>query len=111
MSRSILVIEDYPDLRAAISELLTQNDCVCDSVGSEGAIARLEANQYETILLAPRLAIRGDPVLHYLAEKQPAELSRVVVMTCPGQEDDEADARCHVLAKPFNREQLLAVIR
>lgn len=110
MPRSILVVEDYPDLRAAIAGVLSRNDYVCDCVGSGEAIAKLRANHYQTIFLAPRLTISGDPVLRFIAENQPAELAHVVLMTEPGSEDEAADARCHVLTKPFSREQLLASI-
>jgi CheY-like chemotaxis protein len=111
MPQSILVIEDYPDLRAAITEMLTQNDCACDSVDSNGAMEKLAAKHYERILIAPRLSIAGDPVLHYLLEQQPCNMENVVVMTNPAGDDETADERCHVLTKPFSREQLLAVLR
>jgi CheY-like chemotaxis protein len=103
-------VEDYPDLRTAIADVLSRNDCVCDSVDSSGAIAKLRTNHYETIFIAPRLSITGDPVLRYLAANQPSELERVVVMANPSPEEDAADARCHVLTKPFSREQLLALV-
>jgi CheY-like chemotaxis protein len=110
MTRSVLVVEDYPDLRTAIVDVLSRNDCVCDCLDSEQAIAKLRSTQYETILIAPRLSISGDPVLHFLAENQPNELSRVVVMTNPADEEETPDARCHVLAKPFSRDELLRQI-
>ncbi len=108
MPRSILVVEDYPDLRSTIADVLTRNDCVCDCVDHSGALAKLRDNDYEAILLAPRLAVADDPVLHYLAETRPAELARVVVMTNPDAVDESPDARCHVLEKPFSLDQLLA---
>ena len=110
MTSSILVVEDYPDLRDAIAEVLSRNDCVCDCVGSEGAIAKLRTTQYAAILLASRLSIKGDPVLTYLAQYQPAELAHVVLMSDPLNADDMPDARCHVLTKPFGRDELLAQI-
>ena|ERR1051325_2559184 len=109
--RSILVIEDYADLRDTIMEVLSQNDCVCESVGSGEAIAKLAAKHYEMILLAPRLSIQGDPVMHYLMENQPAELEHVVVMQNPMRDEESPDERCHVLMKPFSRAQLLAAVR
>jgi CheY-like chemotaxis protein len=111
MARSILVVEDYTDLRLAITELLSRHGCVCDSVDSSGAIAKLAANHYETILLAPRLSISSDPVLHYLIENQPSELTHVVVMANPATQEEAADDRCVVITKPFSRQQLLAVVR
>jgi CheY-like chemotaxis protein len=110
MSRSVLVVEDYPDLRTAIVDVLSRNDCVCDCLDSEQAIAKLRSTHYAAILIAPRLSISRDPVLHFLAEHQPAELSRVVVMTNSPDDEDAPDARCHVLAKPFSRDELLMQI-
>lgn len=113
MTRSILVVEDYPDLRDAIAGVLSRSGCVCDCVGSAGAIAKLRANRYEAILISPRLSIKNDPVLHFLAENQPAQLAHVVVMQSPDatMENDEApDERCHVLTKPFSRDELLAQV-
>lgn len=110
MTRSILVVEDYRDLRTAIAGVLSENDCVCECVDSGEAIAKLRLNQYEAILLSPRLPISSDPVLHFLAEYQPAELAHVVVMQNPeaGDEDETPDARLHILTKPFSRDELLA---
>jgi DNA-binding response OmpR family regulator len=113
MTRSILVVEDYPDLRDVIAGVLSRNGCVCECVGTAGAIAKLRANHYEAILISPRLPIASDPVLHYLAENAPGQLSRVVVMQSPDANEEEADApdaRCHLLTKPFSRDELLAQV-
>jgi CheY-like chemotaxis protein len=110
MSRSVLVVEDYPDLRTAIADMLSRNDCVCECVDSDHAIAKLRTKKYDSILIAPKLTVSADPVLHYLAENQPSELAHVVVMTNPTGDDESPDARCHVLAKPFSRDELLLQI-
>jgi CheY-like chemotaxis protein len=107
MRRSVLVVEDYPDLRAAIVDVLSRNGCVCECAEDEAAIAKLRANRYEAILIGPRLTAKADPVLHYLIENQPAELDRVVVMTNPTGGDEDCDDRCRVLTKPFSRDELL----
>lgn len=108
MPRSILLVEDYSDLRSTIVDVLSRNDCVCECVDHNGAIEKLRDHDYEAILIAPRLSVADDPVLHYLSESRPAKLGRVVVMTNPGTTEDAPDARCHVLQKPFSRDQLLA---
>jgi CheY-like chemotaxis protein len=107
MSRSVLVVEDYPDLRVAIADVLVRDGCVCECVNSDEAIARLEAQDYQTIIIGPRLSLTGDPVLHYLAEHRPGQLPHVVVMVNPGSDEESPDARCHVLTKPFSRDELL----
>jgi len=112
MTRSILVVEDYSDLRDAIAGVLSRNGCVCDCVGTAGAIAKLRANRYEAILISPRVPIATDPVLHFLTEQQPGEMQHVVLMQSPeGTDEDETpDARCLVLTKPFSRDELLAQV-
>ncbi len=113
MTRSILVVEDYSDLRDAIAGVLSRNGCVCDCVGTSDAIDKLRTNHYEAIVISARLPIASDPVLHFLAEHQPAELNHVVVMQNPdGEEpDEEPDARVHVLTKPFSSDELLKQVK
>lgn len=108
MRRSVLVVEDYSDLRSTIVDVLSRNDCVCDCVDHAGALDRLREGDYAAILIAPRLNIADDPVLHFLAESRPDELRRVVVMTSPDTAEEAPDARWQVLEKPFSRDQLLA---
>jgi DNA-binding response OmpR family regulator len=114
MSPSVLVVEDYADLRSAIVATLSRREYDCESVNTaEAAIDKLRKHQYETILLAPRLPITSDPVMHFLHEYQPEQLARVILMTSPevdeGLCDDPDD--CRVLAKPFNNEQLFATLK
>ncbi len=108
MVQKILVVENYADLNSAITAALP-DDCTCTSARtSEEAIDQLRANHYEVILLAPRLPIQDDPVMHFLHEYQPDEIAKVILMTDPG---DEAEGEnCRVLLKPFNREELVAKV-
>jgi DNA-binding response OmpR family regulator len=108
MSPSVLVVEDYTDLRAAIAEALERGHYTCDQTSSAGAISKLRENRYSTILLAPTLPITDDPVMHFLLEEQPDQVSKVVLMTDPDREDEAGSTK--VLLKPFNNEQLLAKI-
>lgn len=103
MSPTVLVVEDYPDLRFAIADTLSREHYDCDCVGtSDAAIAKLREHRYEVILLAPRLPISSDPVMHFLQEHQPGEMPKVVLMTDPGVVSD-----CRTLSKPFNPSELL----
>jgi CheY-like chemotaxis protein len=111
MPRSVLVVEDYSDLRAAIVDVLSRNGCVCDSAEAGAAIEKLRENRYEAIFVAPTLPIGSDPVLSYLVTHQPNELAHVVVMTNPSDEAETFDSRCGVLEKPFSSDQLLTVLR
>jgi len=108
MVHQVLVVEDYADLNSAITSSLS-NEYACTCVRtSEAAIAQLREHHYEVILLAPRLPITDDPVMHFLHENQPGEIAKVILMTYPDAETDDED--CRVLVKPFNREELLASV-
>jgi DNA-binding response OmpR family regulator len=106
---SVLVVEGYADLRAAIVETLERREVSCDSATSaEDAIGKLRSHHYEAILLAPRLPIRSDPVMRFLHDAQPDELAKVILMTDPAMDEDSGSDDCRVLAKPFNNEELMA---
>ncbi|MFZ2491072.1 MAG: hypothetical protein WA208_06285 [Thermoanaerobaculia bacterium] len=107
MSRAVLVVEGYADLRSAIVETLSRGDFECDAAGgADAAIEKLREHRYEAILLASRLPIRDDPVMRFLHAAQPDQLRKVIVMAEP--EVDSADDDPRILLKPFNVEQLLA---
>lgn len=105
--QQVLVVEDYADLNSAITQSLAgdEYECTCVST-SEAAIEQLRSHHYEVILLAPRLPIKDDPVMHFLHEYQPEEIAKVILMTFPDEDAPEED--CRVLMKPFNREELFA---
>ena len=103
MSPSVLVIEDYADLRSMIAETLALGHYTCDPVATaEDAIAKLRERRYSAILLSSRLPIAADPVMHFLHEQQPEEECKVIVMAEP----EQATEQCPVLFKPFSRDQL-----
>ncbi|HEY0140302.1 MAG TPA: hypothetical protein VGF48_05355 [Thermoanaerobaculia bacterium] len=114
MSPTVLVVEEYADLCSAIAATLARREYSCETAPTaEAAIGMLQDHQYEAILLAPRLPIRSDPVMHFLHEHQPEEIQKVIIMTSPeldeGENDDPDD--CRTLLKPFNNEQLFATLR
>ena len=108
MSPSVLVVEDYADLREAIASALSREkyECVCAS-SSEDAVVKLRDNEYSAILIAPRVPIAEDPVIHYLAENKPGEMRKVIVMSDPGT----VTAGCTLLAKPFTNAAMMARIK
>jgi DNA-binding response OmpR family regulator len=109
MRPSVLVVEDYVDLASAIVAALVRRDYRCDNVTtSEAAVDLLRDHRYDTILLAPRLPISDDPVMHFLASAQPGELAKVVLMT--NDDGDEPAPGARVLSIPFNDEELLAEV-
>ena len=112
MNSSVLVVENYADLRSAILAALARHDVVCDSaLDPADAVAKLTANDYQTILLAPTLPIRSDAVMRYLADHRPADLAKVVLMREPDDADDDASEQdCRMLLKPFGSEELFAEV-
>ena len=102
MSATVLVVEDYADLRAALVSTLAREHYVCDSAQSRDAVAMLRDHDYNTVLLAPRLPIADDPVVQYLAAH--GHPSRVILM----MDSDSSQDEFRKLEKPFNREQLVA---
>jgi DNA-binding response OmpR family regulator len=108
MRPTVLVIEDYEDLRLAIAQALERNHYGCDAVKSpEDAIVKLRDHQYEAILISPRLPIADDPVVHYLAEHRPGDVAKIIVMSDPATPTGQCRG---LLEKPFTNQQLLAML-
>lgn len=103
MSRPVLVVEDYADLRSAIVDALERHDYSCASVASaEEAVVWLRDHECSAILLSARLPIAEDPVIRYFAANHPAEMGKVIVVADPST----PCAPCELLEKPFTNEQL-----
>ena len=109
MKPTVLVIEDYKDLRLAIADALERNHYECDAVeSSEDAIVKLRDHDYTAILISPRLPIADDPVVHYLAEHRPGDVAKVIVMSDPATPTGDCRG---LLEKPFTNQQLIAMIK
>ena len=108
MNDSVLVVEDYADLRSAIVNALERHDCTCDSASSsEDAVIMLRDREYDAILIAPKLPIVDDPVIHYLAENRPGDMRKVIIMSDPATPTGDCGT---LLEKPFTNEQLYASV-
>ena len=108
MSHNVLVVEDYPDLRAALVSALHRAQYTCDDVAtSADAVEMLQEHQYGAVLLATRLPIAEDPVVRYLLTEDAQKRTKVIVMAEPDQATDEYGA----LMKPFNNDELVAKLR
>jgi DNA-binding NtrC family response regulator len=109
MPDTVLVVEDYTDLRSAIVDTLVRREYTCESARTaDDAIVKLRAHHYGAILLSPRLPLREDPVMCFLHASQPEELHKVILMRAPDVEEEPDSEDCRVLLKPFNNEQLFA---
>jgi DNA-binding NtrC family response regulator len=108
MSPWVLVVEDYADLRRTITEALERHEYSCASASSsEAAVVMLEDHDYEAILISPKLPVSDDPVVHYLMENRPADMSKVIVMSDPSTPTGPCRA---LLEKPFTNQQLLQIV-
>lgn len=108
MSHNILIVEDYPDLRAALVSALHRAHYTCDDVAnSDAAIEMLQSHRYGAVLLATRLPIADDPVVRYLLAEDAQHRTKVIVMAEPDQQTDDYRA----LVKPFNNDELVAQLR
>lgn len=105
--KSVLVVEDYADLRSAIGDVLVRGDVQCDCVSTpEEAILKLRDRHYTAILLSPQFPVTDDRVITFLRENQPEEVRKVILMTDP----DVTAPAYRLLIKPFSRDQLLRQI-
>jgi DNA-binding response OmpR family regulator len=105
MVASVLVVEDYADLRSVIANALAKGDYSCEAASNpDDAIGRLKRHQFSAILLAPKFPLDQDPVMQFLMQTQPGELHKVILML------DEAEADYPTLVKPFGKAQLLAKV-
>lgn len=106
MPASVLVVEDYADLRSAIATALARRNCSCEEASNAGdAIGRLKEHSFSYILLSPSYPLSDDPVMAFLAQNQPDELHKVVLMA------DETADEYPTLVKPFGEVQLMAKLK
>ena len=107
MSPAVLIVEDYADLRLALTETLARHAYTCDSASTvDEALRMLATHDYEAILLAPTIPIKDDRIVRYIEKERPDEVSKIILMTDPPEGGDEPHYR--MLAKPFNNEELFA---
>ena len=105
MSHAVLIVEDYADLRLALTETLRRRHYTCDCARSvDEALVKLGSGEYEAILLAPTIPIKDDRIVRWIAEHRPSDVGKIILMTEP--QDDEPPYR--TLMKPFNTEELVA---
>ena len=113
MKRSILVVENHPDLRAEILAALDREEYECEGVGTgAAALLKLREHDYSYILLDTDAPTAGAELFASLA-RRPAELDHVILIT-ENENPEEMPASasvCPTLCKPFDTKQLLARIK
>lgn len=114
--RSVLVVDDEPAMRAAISAFLRSLGHEVE-VAASGTAARalLAANEYDVVLMDLRMPGLGGEVLYReLCQQKPEMARRVVFVTGDLQSGAArgflAEAGRRVLGKPFQLDDLAAIV-
>lgn len=111
LARKALVVDDDAGIRLLVRRILTRNQFEVDVARDGGeAIEKIMAGEYAVIvldLMMPR--IDGFAVVRYLAEHQPEQLTRVIIMTAFGATALEkvCPPVARFLEKPFDVNQFL----
>ena len=115
-ARTILVVDDEPSIRLAITTFLGQHGHTVDAVGSGGeALRRLDERRYDAILLDLRMPdMSGDTIFHALEQRDPEQAKRIVFVTGDVQSEStrefvRATGR-PCLSKPFMLDELATVL-
>lgn len=107
-----LIVENYSDLLMVISTTMKRRGYDCDAVrDADDAIRSLAGNRYSSILLDVNWPVTTNPVLRFLAEHQPSELRKVIIMTAFDSDYlgmEELKEICTFLKKPFSLDDLFA---
>ncbi len=113
-NKMILIVDDDPDIRQALTDLLESQGYTVHSVGTGwAALARVKMVKFAAVLLDLQLPDQdGREVLLLLKERD--QSLPVIILTASDWQDDrmvllrrEAFA---LLQKPYAREKLLAVL-
>jgi two-component system cell cycle response regulator DivK len=117
MSQRILVVEDQPDNRQILRDLLTSADFeVIEAEDGEAGLAAAAAHRPDLILMDIRLPVldgyeatrrlKADPTLHAIP------VIAVTAHALSGDEDKARAAGCDAfISKPYSPRQLLAKVR
>ena len=105
--RNVLVVDDEPEIRDALTEVLTraQHRVVNASSGRE-ALLQIAAESFDVILTDMRMPdIDGRALFEEIARRFPAQAQQIVFVTgdtlTPRLKDFAAQSGCPVIEKPF----------
>lgn len=109
----ILVVDDEPDLRQLLGELLAhQGWSVAEARHGEHALARLQAEHFAVVLLDYRMpGLSGAEV--YKRLRAAGDATPVILMTAARNAHELAQSLGipHFLAKPFDLDELIMMIK
>lgn len=117
MEKPLVLIIDDNEATCTLVTALLQRDFQVETAadGIEG-LERIRTRNYGAILLDLRMPhLDGYGVLQYLLENKPDVLRSVIVLTAAISKDEISRVKkyspCSLLAKPFEIESLLALVR
>ncbi len=113
-NKMILIVDDDPDIRQALTDLLESQGYTVHSVGTGwAALARVKMVKFAAVLLDLQLPDQdGREVLQLLKERDQS-LPVIILTASDGQDDRMVLLRREAFAllqKPYAREELLAVL-
>ena len=101
-TRTVLIVDDEPSIRIALSGYLSSLGHAVDAVGSgEDALDRVAERRYDAVLLDLRMpGLPGDVVYQRIKAANPAQASRIVFITGDVQ-SEAANAFIRSTGRPF----------
>jgi CheY-like chemotaxis protein len=111
--RLLLVVEDDPDTRIALTGLLSEHGySVCDAADGPRALEKVRSLRPDLILLDYGLPAPKDGEDFLRAKAAEADIATIPVIVLSGYElPEELGGTVAVMRKPFNFDRLLALIR
>jgi two-component system NtrC family sensor kinase len=115
--KTILVVDDEPEVAEILRELLSQDDHSVDTA-TDGAVAleKISARAYDAILSDNRMpGLDGPSLYRQLQRRHPELLSRMILVTgdvlTPSTQDFLLRTRVPTLYKPFDLERARQVVQ
>ncbi|MGH9458380.1 MAG: response regulator [Thermoanaerobaculia bacterium] len=113
--KRILIVEDDDAIRRLIAAVLQRNGLeVLEETTSEGAVAKLEADEADAVILDLMILPHGGAsVLDWMEEERKDLLSKTIVVSAamPHEIDMATRGRaCSAIPKPFDIEQLVRTV-
>jgi len=112
----VLVVDDEPSIRGAVTSFLRSRGHAVDTVGSgREALALVAQRRYDAVLLDLRMPdMPGDALYHELRRREPGIAERIVFLTGDTQSESArgflASTGRPMVSKPFLLDDLAAVL-
>ncbi len=113
-NKMILIVDDDPDIRQALTDLLESQGYTVHSVGTGwAALARVKMVKFAAVLLDLQLPDQDGREVLLLLKERDQSLPVIILTASDGQDDRMVLLRREAFAllqKPYARQELLAVL-